>query len=200
MGISRLVPRRFVAFLVVVCAIGCWSSNSQAALVVAGAVRPAKQLAVRIVSFAELEKMIQPHSHAPSKSLHVINFWATWCKPCVEEMPAFERLAKEYAKKNVTVTFVSLDFKRDVEKRVIPFVRSRHLRSQVVVLDAGNPNEWIDKISPNWSGAIPATLFVTNSGQRAFREQTFTYQTLAATVQSIQSSQSSSTSFPKEHP
>jgi thiol-disulfide isomerase/thioredoxin len=153
----------------------------------------AKPPAVRIVSFAELEQAMQPIPN----TLHVMNFWATWCKPCVEEMPAFERLAREYAKKGIVVTFVSLDFKRDVEKRVIPFVRSRHLRSRVVLLDAGNPNEWIDKISPTWSGAIPTTLFVTASGQRVFKEQPFTYQTLIETVQSLQPS---STLSPKEHP
>ena len=46
----------------------------------------------------------------------VVNFWATWCKPCVEELPCFEELRKKYAEQNVQILLVSLDFKSQLEK------------------------------------------------------------------------------------
>jgi thiol-disulfide isomerase/thioredoxin len=151
---------------------------------------------VPVVSFAELEQMIAP---AVRDTVKIINFWATWCKPCVEELPAFQRIAAEFAARNVEVLFVSLDAKRDVERLVVPFVRKRKMveNARVVLLDGGNPNLWIDRIDTTWSGAIPATLVVPASSQRLhgestvsriFREQQFSYEQLKALIDEVRHS------------
>ena len=90
---------------------------------------------------------------------YVINFWATWCKPCVAELPSFDSLSKI---SNVKILLVSLDFKEDIEKKVNPFLAKNKITMECVVLDEINGNDFIDKIDKSWSGAIPATLFKRN--------------------------------------
>ena len=89
---------------------------------------------------------------------YVVNFWATWCKPCIKELPAFEKLNADYATQKVKVLLVSLDFPEKLESQVIPFIEKQNIKSEVVLLDDADANSWIPKVSPEWSGAIPATL------------------------------------------
>jgi len=89
---------------------------------------------------------------------YVINFWATWCKPCIEELPAFDSLLTQ-KNKSVKIILVSLDFKEDLETKVLPFLKKHALKTDCILLDEINGNDFINKISPTWSGAIPATLF-----------------------------------------
>jgi thiol-disulfide isomerase/thioredoxin len=98
-----------------------------------------------------------------SDTIYVINFWATWCKPCVEELPYFEQLNQRYANKKVKVLLVSNDFKKQIDKRLKPFIASKKLQSTVLFMDESNPNDWINNVDETWSGAIPATLIVCGS-------------------------------------
>lgn len=117
-------------------------------------------------------------------TVRVINFWATWCQPCVAELPAFEKITEEYAGRPVQVILVCTDFKRDVDTRVRPFVKKKKLRSRVVFMDESNPNKWIDSVSPEWSGAIPATLIVCSAkGVERFFEQQLDLETLRKEVE-----------------
>ncbi len=93
-----------------------------------------------------------------SEIVTVINFWATWCKPCVEELPYFENLHKKYSKDQLKVILVSLDFIEDIDTKVKPFLKQNPQSSEIALLDAGKPKYWIDLINKEWSGAIPATI------------------------------------------
>jgi len=124
------------------------------------------------------------HLHEKNDKIYVINFWATWCKPCVKELPYFEQIQAEYKDKNVEVILVSLDDIRKLESKVIPFIEKNELQSTVILLDDADYNSWIDKVSPKWSGAIPVTLFY-NKNKREFYEQEFDYQELETIVKSF---------------
>lgn len=128
---------------------------------------------VEVIDFAGFQQILK--EQATDKTV-VYNFWATWCKPCVEEMPYFEQLNQNYAAKGVEVVFVSLDFKSKQQK-VTEFVAQKDLKADVVMLYEPDFNSWIDKISTQWSGAIPATLVVKGK-ERKFHEGQFTYQQL----------------------
>jgi thiol-disulfide isomerase/thioredoxin len=117
-------------------------------------------------------KGLEPLLTAEDNKTYVINFWATWCKPCIEELPYFEDLQAENMDK-IKVILVSLDFPDKLESQLKPFIAEKQLKSQVVLLDDPYENEWIPKIDSTWSGAIPATL-IFNKSKRVFYERSFT--------------------------
>lgn len=137
---------------------------------------------VEVVSFSELERRLDTRND----TTYVVNFWATWCSPCVEELPLFERLKSEHAGSKLRVILVSLDFKSHIDKKVVPFVKQHRLQSDVWLLDEQDANSYIDKISPRWSGAIPATLIYNGARQvRLFFEKQFQDSELESIVQPI---------------
>lgn len=111
-----------------------------------------------------------------SDTTYVVNFWATWCKPCVAELPEFEKLNKEYSSKKVKVILVSMDFKETLNKKLKPFIKKNKYTCEVVLLDESNGNDFINKISEEWSGSIPATLITRkNKSVNEFIEKKVTY-------------------------
>ena len=110
-------------------------------------------------------------------STYIINFWATWCAPCIKELPHFEEIGARYKDKHVKVLLVSLDFPKKVESSLIPFIKRKKLESEVVHLNDPDANSWIEKVNKDWSGAIPATIIYKNNTV-SFYEQSFTYETL----------------------
>jgi hypothetical protein len=82
-------------------------------------------------------------------------------------MPAFEKVSSE--DDNVELLFISLDDGRRPE-RVTAFIERRGVKSPVFLLNDVDFNSWINKVSEKWSGAIPATLFITTDGERIFHE------------------------------
>lgn len=103
---------------------------------------------------------------------YVINFWATWCAPCVKELPYFEKLHQGMAAQKIKVILVSLDFRKDLETKLKPFLEQRQFSAFVAALVDSRQQLWIDKVDPSWSGAVPATL-VYRGSQRQFKEGEF---------------------------
>ena len=101
---------------------------------------------------------LKPFLKTNTDKTYVVNFWATWCAPCIKELPYFEALGSDYSDKNVEVLLVSLDFPKKYDSHVKPFIKKHNLKSRVVALDDNDSNTWIPEIHPDWSGAIPATL------------------------------------------
>ena len=94
---------------------------------------------------------------------YVINFWATWCAPCVKELPYFEKVNKEFKDKNVEVILLSLDFPSQIETKLIPYLKRNKIKSNVILLDDSKMNTWVPRVSEQWDGGIPATLIVNAS-------------------------------------
>lgn len=105
-------------------------------------------------------------------TIYVINFWATWCQPCVEEIPYFEQLPAAFPNKAIKVILVSLDFPNQIKNRVIPFIQKHQLKSEVILLADPDQNGWIPKVNEDWSGIIPVTLSY-NKEKNTFREGQF---------------------------
>jgi thiol-disulfide isomerase/thioredoxin len=100
------------------------------------------------------------HHTSNKDTVYIINFWATWCAPCVHELPEFNKLHGYYAGKPVKVLMVSLDFKEDYPNKLAGFLRRIKLEPEVVWLSESDPNTFIPKIDNSWQGSIPATLIV----------------------------------------
>ncbi len=119
-------------------------------------------------------------------SLTVFNFWATWCKPCVKELPEFEKARAFFRNKPVRFRYISLDFANEKATRLDPFVRRKMAGSKVYLLDETDYNAWIEKLDPSWGGAIPVTLILNNAKKiRIFSPSELTYEQL---IQKIGSS------------
>lgn len=125
---------------------------------------------LEIYDYNGLEKYL----HFKDNKTYVVNFWATWCAPCIKELPHFEELYKNYKDKNVEVILVSLDFPHQYDKKLKPFIKEHDLKSKILVLDDTDMNTWIPKVDKNWDGAIPVTI-IYNKDERKFYDQTFTY-------------------------
>ena len=120
---------------------------------------------------------LKPLINKEDDKVHVVNFWATWCAPCVKELPYFETINEKYDNDKVEVILVSLDFPKHYETKLRPFIKAQDLKSEVVALDDVDQNMWIPDINENWSGAIPATI-IYNKDKRKFYEGSFTYEEL----------------------
>ena len=133
------------------------------------------------VKITELETMI-----AESKTPLIINFWATWCKPCLEELPYFEKEVDEHSKDSVKLLLVSLDFKEAFPQGISTFTKKREIKGQIFWLNETNADYFCPKIDPKWSGAIPATLFINNkTGYRNFVEVQISHEKLKKEIMAL---------------
>jgi len=137
---------------------------------------------VKLLTLSELEQRVAKGND----TTYVVNFWATWCGPCVEELPYFERLNVENKKKPFKVILMSLDFKSKLQKDVIPFVAKHQIKSEVYVVNESDQQKFIDRVDKNWSGALPATLIINTAKKvRSFHEKDFTYEELVKTISTL---------------
>lgn len=121
---------------------------------------------IKKVKITEVEKII-----AESKTPLVVNMWATWCVPCVEELPHFIKAEKE-RKDSFQLLLVSLDFKESFPDKMKKFMKEKKLGHSTFWLDETNADYFCPRIDAKWSGAIPATLFINNkTGYRKFVEE-----------------------------
>ncbi|TGE28447.1 TlpA disulfide reductase family protein [Hymenobacter metallicola] len=142
-----------------------------------GASAQAQQVAV--IKLPELQKRLSQQND----TTYVVNFWATWCAPCVKELPLFEQLNTTHAGKKVKVLLVSMDYASQLDKKVKPFVLKRGLKSEVVLLNESDPNTYMDKVDPKWSGALPFTVIWNGrKNRRATFEKEFTQAELTAEI------------------
>lgn len=138
---------------------------------------------VPVLKITDLEKRIKNESD----TTYIVNFWATWCAPCVKELPDFDSISKEYANTKIKVLLVTMDFKEELQAKVIPFIKTKKLYSEVVLLDEVNGNYFIPKISDAWSGALPATLIINQKKQiNHFFEKKLTYEFLKSEIKLTQ--------------
>lgn len=137
---------------------------------------------VNVVKFSELDSFIASHE---GHEVKVINFWATWCAPCIKELPYFELLKEKYPDDQLDVLLVSLDFAEHIE-RVNKFLDRKNISTKVWLLDESDANSYIDKIDNRWSGAIPMTLLINPAtGKRIFLEKELTNDELEQHINSL---------------
>ncbi|MBZ4192545.1 TlpA disulfide reductase family protein [Niabella beijingensis] len=112
-------------------------------------------------------------------TVFIINFWASWCTPCLRELPHFETFNNRFKQSKVKVLLVSLDFKSDLDKTVLPLVKKLELKNEVFLLDESDAQTYMNNIDTAWSGALPATLIVNKAkNKRKFHEGTYDFNDL----------------------
>ncbi len=107
-------------------------------------------------------------------SVYVINFWATWCRPCVEELPYIQSITKKYADKKVKLLLVSLDLASFFPTKIQSFAKKQNINADIVWLNETDADYFCNVIDKKWSGSIPATVIVNAAnGYKEFYEQQF---------------------------
>lgn len=114
---------------------------------------------VEVIKYEEFFNKV----NQPTEQLIVVNFWATWCGPCVEEMPHFlEVYEANKDNPNFKLLFVSMDRVKQLDK-VNQFIKTHNINAEVVLLDDNKRmNEWMPKVDNTWSGNIPVTVLYKN--------------------------------------
>jgi thiol-disulfide isomerase/thioredoxin len=136
---------------------------------------------IKSVKITDLEKII-----AESKTSLVISFWATWCKPCVEEIPYFQEEVKKHSGDSLQLLLVSLDYKEEFPAGIKAVAKKRKLVVPIMWLDETNADYFCPRIDTSWSGAIPASLFINNkTGYRKFYEQQLSREELKKGIMAV---------------
>ena len=125
-----------------------------------------------------------------SKTPLIVSFWATYCVPCIKEIPYFQELAKKYEEKGVRLLLVSLDFKESYPEKIKKFSAKMRFSAPIVWLDETNADYFCPQIDSKWSGAMPATLLINNlTGYRTFFEEEISKVKLEAEIKKMLSNQ-----------
>lgn len=166
--------KKFFLFFIGIIFLGCKENNSSKTE------ESFQAEAIPTYNFEELEKQL-PQT---DDKVYVVNFWATWCAPCVEELPFLTMLDEK--EKEVEVILVSLDMPKMKDTHLKPFVEKNKIKSKVMLLDDPYSNKWIPKIDENWDGAIPATLIYNSKKKKFYPKKFDTYQELLDEVQKFE--------------
>ena len=121
----------------------------------------AQEPVVEEVTIEQFQQILQESDAA----LKVVNFWATWCAPCIEEFPYFIQLGKDLADQGVAVFFVSMDF--EGEKPAVEAFLAEQGFSVLSYLRVGMDHEFITTIHEEWTGVLPATFLYSQNGSLA---------------------------------
>ncbi len=136
---------------------------------------------IKKVKITDLEKTI-----TESKTPLIINFWASWCKPCLEEIPYFMEEVQKHRKDSLKLLLVSLDMKEAYPVQIKKTISKRKITVPVQWLDETNADYFCPKVDPKWSGAIPASLFINNkTGYRKFFEEQLSHEELKKEIMAI---------------
>ena len=170
-----------LVFILVICFLSCKNDTSGSDIVESDDKSTLMDESIVDISDVKVEVFdydgLEPLINKNDEKIHVVNFWATWCAPCVKELPYFENINEIYKENGVEVLLVSLDFPRNYDSKLKPFIKKHSLKSEVIAFDDIDQNRWIPAINKDWSGALPATI-IYNDEKRQFYERSFTQEEL----------------------
>jgi len=122
------------------------------------------------IASVKMKEVVQRFSKK-SDTIYVVNFWATFCKPCIAEIPGFIRVTDKYKNKHVKLLLVSLDLPAWYPNRIAAFAKKQNYTPEIAWLSETNADIFCPQIDPKWSGAIPATIIVNSkTGKKVFFE------------------------------
>ena len=117
------------------------------------------------IKLLQLDKLINQQDD----TTYIINFWATWCKPCIHELPYFRNVEANHKEEKIRFIYISLNFKRELDSVLNKFLKMNSFNSVVYLIDEPDYNQWIEKVDIHWQGNIPATLIYNSSkNKRSF--------------------------------
>ena len=96
----------------------------------------------------------------------LVNFWATWCGPCVAEFPAIVKAGRQYRAQGLSVIAVSADSAKDLHTKVEPFLAKQGATFPSYLEKSADPEDFINALDPTWQGDLPRTFIYDREGRR----------------------------------
>ncbi len=115
---------------------------------------------VETIDKQKLRTLITERNNRPL----LLNIWATWCTPCVEEFPDIIRVYREHS--DVDVVAISADYPDEIEEKIQPFLRTMNVPFSVYVADFADQDEFFSMFDSRWGGEIPATFIYDHNGNQ----------------------------------
>jgi thiol-disulfide isomerase/thioredoxin len=116
---------------------------------------------VKIIDVSDLKLILEAGKGSPI----LINVWATWCEPCREEFPDLVDLSAIY-KEDIRFISISVDDFSDLEVKVVPFLKNQNVQFESYLLKVVEPEDFINLLDKDWSGAVPATFIYDKNGNQ----------------------------------
>ena len=136
---------------------------------------------VKRIKITDLEKTIRE-----SKTPLIVNFWATYCVPCLDEIPYFQEMALQYKSNGLSLLLVSLDLKEAYPGRIDTIARKLKMKPPITWLDETNADYFCPKVDSSWSGGLPSSLFINNAtGYHKFFEDRLSKEKLEREIQAM---------------
>jgi len=122
-------------------------------------------------AFAEPVKHLRPEDYSSrivagrKGRVLLVNFWATWCEPCREEMPSLVSAAKKFPSKDLAVVLVSLDSQKTGPSQVPKFLKEKKVPFVSWLAKTRDPQDFIDTVDATWDGSLPYSLIYGRDGR-----------------------------------
>ena len=115
---------------------------------------------VELVTPSEFQAVLKHHLG----KVVVVNLWATWCIPCIQELPDLDLLQQRYRERGLVVLAVSLDTPDNLESKVRTFFAEKAPGLVSYLADAEDSFAFVEKLDPDWIGALPTSFFIDRDG------------------------------------
>ena len=96
----------------------------------------------------------------------LVNFWATWCGPCVAEFPAIVKVGRQYKAQGLSIIAVSADSAKSLHTKVEPFLAKQGATFPAYLEKSADPEDFINALDPTWQGDLPRTYIYDRQGRR----------------------------------
>jgi peroxiredoxin len=143
-------------------AFGCPIKRSQDAKKIKAVKSGAKSVEPKIAMLKPVD--FNKYKDTAKGKVLVVNFWATWCGPCVAEFPELVAIDAKYRDRGVKLAGISVDEVADIKGKVIPFIKEQKAAFDILVQDSDDPEEMINLIDKNWQGTLPTTFVFDKQG------------------------------------
>ncbi|HTL56693.1 MAG TPA: redoxin domain-containing protein [Candidatus Limnocylindrales bacterium] len=104
-----------------------------------------------------------------SGKFRLVNFWATWCAPCVAEFHEFITINRMYRHRDFELVTVSLN-RPDEQTQVVEFLKKKQASCRNLIFGSTEREKLIDAFDPDWQGAVPYTVLINPEGKIIYRE------------------------------
>src|SRR4029079_5360911 len=104
-----------------------------------------------------------------SGKFRLVNFWATWCAPCIAEFPEFVTINRMYRHRDFELVTVSVN-RPDEEKSVLAFLKKQQASNTNLLFASPERDQLINAFDPDWPGVVPYTVLLSPEGKVLYRE------------------------------